>query len=525
MQVLAITTRPDALTAEWSDPSLGELHVATTLAQGLTRLRERRWALVLLEVDMDGTSTVDLLPRVVAVQPRVALLAPAVTLRLMIDGLKLGAMDVLPFPTQAATLRELVSRCRTAAPAPRCEIAAQRPETVPLIGESEEVLRALRVVARVAPSRATVLLQGESGTGKELMARLIHEHGPHAAGPFVAVNCAAIPAGLLESELFGHEKGAFTGAVGRRVGRFERASGGTLFLDEIGDMEPALQAKILRVLQEREIERVGGEDPVRVNVRVIAATHCDLAEAVAEGRFREDLYYRLAVVELRLPPLREREGDVNLLAAYFVARFASEHGRTVDAIAGETMAVLRRHPWPGNIRQLRNVLERAVLLADGPVLLPAHLPADVLNPAAGRSRGAPQPEAPLPLDELVRTHVLRTLSMTGGQLARTADLLKIHRNTLRRKLQEYGVAEADGGDAEIAVDVGHEDGPAAGSWSDAVAAPPRPPRPPQDRRRPDRARVVSRGVEACDRPRAAVLPDFGRLETRAGDGGLALLHG
>jgi DNA-binding NtrC family response regulator len=241
----------------------------------------------------------------------------------------------------------------------------------------------------------------------------------------------------LESELFGHEKGAFTGALVRRIGRFERASGGTVFLDEIGDMSLPLQAKILRVLQEREIERVGGSGPVAVDVRLIAATHRDLEQDVRAGRFREDLYYRLAVIVVPLPALRDRGDDLRLLIEHYVARYAREYRRPVRAIARESMAVLRGYQWPGNVRQLRNVIESAVLLADGEVLLPSHLPPELITheePAV--AEGTP---AMITLSELERRHIQRVLTASGGQMNVAAEILGIHRNTLRRKLTEYGI--------------------------------------------------------------------------------------
>jgi two-component system response regulator HydG len=252
----------------------------------------------------------------------------------------------------------------------------------------------------------------------------------------VAVNCAAIPETLLESELFGHEKGAFTGAVGRRAGRFERASGGTLFLDEVGDMSPAMQAKILRVLQEEEIERLGGDRPVPVDMRLVAATNQDLLAEVEAGRFREDLYYRLAVVVVRLPPLRERGDDVELLARHYLEHFARKHGREVRELDDDAAALLRTFPWPGNIRQLRNVVERASLLAEGAVLLPEHLPDEVrLGPVrAGADARGGEGEL-LPLREVEDLHIRRALALARGNLGATADLLGIHRNTLRQKLR------------------------------------------------------------------------------------------
>jgi two-component system, NtrC family, response regulator AtoC len=301
-----------------------------------------------------------------------------------------------------------------------------------------------RMVGRVAPSSATVLILGESGTGKELIARAIHRNSPRASGPFVAINCAAIPENLLESELFGHEKGAFTGAITRKVGRFERASGGTLLLDEIGDMSLALQAKILRALQEREIERVGGEERIPVDVRVVAATHKNLRAAIADGTFREDLYFRLAVVTLPLPRLKDRGSDLELLIRHFVARNAAHYGRDIRAIARSVFDRLREHSWPGNIRELRNVLERAVLVAHGSVLLPEHLPLDQLAPhPADDAPGSPlQGYSPgLSLADVERLHIREVLREVAGHLGRASEVLGVHRNTLTRKVREYGLED------------------------------------------------------------------------------------
>jgi two-component system response regulator AtoC len=345
-----------------------------------------------------------------------------------------------------------------------------------IIGESAPMLAVMKSATRIADSTITVLVQGEGGTGKELLARFLHEQSRRRDEPFVAVNCAAIPEHLLESELFGHEKGAFTGAVARRTGRFERATGGTLFLDEVGDMSLPLQAKILRALQEREIERLGGEKPVQVDVRLVAATNRTLEDEVSGGRFREDLYYRLAVVVLTLPPLRERGEDVRLLAEHCIARGAQDRGWQVEAIANETLDFLRNYPWPGNVRQLCNVMERALLMADGPVLLPQHLPPEIRNhPSEAYLRGTERRlgrerrerhdrrsgAIPLPpLEALERDHIRRALAMTGGQLGRAADLLGIHRNTLRRKLRDWGLG------GEVAAESGKSD--AGGIQTDAL---------------------------------------------------------
>ena len=292
-------------------------------------------------------------------------------------------------------------------------------------------------MARVARSNATVLVEGESGTGKEVVARAIHLNGPKAAGPFVAVNCAAIPENLLESELFGHEKGAFTGAVARKVGRFEQAAGGTVFLDEIVDMSLALQAKILRATQEREIERLGGAGTIPVDVRLIAATNRDLNEAIKQGRFREDLYYRLAVVTIRLPKLAERGDDLVLLTAYFVRQFAERYGKRITAISDRALDLLRNHTWVGNVRELRNVIERAVIVATDTTLRAEHLPDEL------RGEEAALPDRPsgahLTLAEVEARHIARVLTRTNGQIGAAAEVLGIHRNTLTRKMKEYGL--------------------------------------------------------------------------------------
>ncbi|HVE79175.1 MAG TPA: sigma-54 dependent transcriptional regulator [Gemmatimonadaceae bacterium] len=483
-----MTPDPQALTpiALRADAGEFELVVETSLGAGLTRLRSSSWSLVLLDSALhDGI--VDLIDRIARPDQRVVLLAPGGSMSLTLDALQHGAYDVLALPIDPAAVADLIARIRAGEgpagsglrpasgsgeatppdssrfaglPTPPAGGVARLPDrpSVPTgyVGEGPELLEAFRTAIRVAESTATVLILGESGTGKELLARFIHERSGRRAGPFVAVNCAAIPEHLLESDLFGHEKGSFTGAISRRIGRFERAAGGTLFLDEVGDMSPTLQAKILRALQEREVERVGGDRPIPVDVRLVAATNRDLEKEVAEGRFRDDLYYRLAVVVLPLPPLRARGDDIRLLAEHFVASTAREHERPVESIASETLAVLRVHPWPGNVRQLKNALERAVLLADGPVLLPSHLPPDVRNhPATAFLRGLERrvirdrreqadrrgglSEQLAPLHDLEREHIRRALDLTGGHLGRAAKLLGIHRNTLRRKVHDFGL--------------------------------------------------------------------------------------
>jgi DNA-binding NtrC family response regulator len=352
----------------------------------------------------------------------------------------LGAAELLSMPLRRDDLAGVLRAARTqrgGVPLPAIDGAEDE-----LVGSSPQLLEAFKTVGRVGPTAATVLVTGESGTGKELVARALHRVSPRAKGPFVAVNCAAIPEDLLESELFGHERGAFTGAVARKVGRFERAHGGTLFLDEIGDMSLVLQAKILRALQEREIERVGGEERIPLDVRVVAATHRDLAALIASGDFREDLFYRLAVVRLHLPPLRERVGDLRPLALHYAARFAALYGRPLRALSEKALERLGVHAWPGNVRELRNVVERAVLMVPGDVLLPEHLELDV-RAAEGGSNGAALPgySPEMSMAEVEALHIGQVLERVGNHFGRAAEVLGMHRNTVSRKAMEYGIVE------------------------------------------------------------------------------------
>ena len=311
------------------------------------------------------------------------------------------------------------------------------------------MLAALRTVQRVADSSAPVLIHGEPGTGRELVARLLHARSSRAAGPFVALDCAVLPEQLLGSERLGLD-GATGGESVRQLGGFERAEGGTLFLDNVTALGPALQAGVLQQIQQQDVGRAQGGHSAPAGVRVISATSRELASGVAEGRFLGELARRLAVVVLVLPPLRERGDDIRLLAEYYVARFAQQHGRPVFAIAHRTLTQLLTYAWPGNVRQLRHVIERAVLAADGPVLLPSHLPPLAREASAAAPDAAPprrerrgRTRVPLddllPLSQLEREHIQRLVGVTGGHLTRAAELLGIHRNTLRRKLQEYGL--------------------------------------------------------------------------------------
>ena len=500
MKALALT--PDApLLLQLLAPQVQaglELAVEPSLGAGLKRLKESAWSLVFVDSSLDD-DIVDVVEGIATTGQRVVLLARSPSVDLTLDALQRGAWDMLPFPLDANELRDVIARSSATdaatgkigrrSGAVRMDAQAgpnerwSPPDGVPasevsvpveksladttLVGESAKMVAAFKTAARIAQGTPTVLIQGESGTGKELLARFLHDRSRRREGPFVPVNCAAIPDHLLESELFGYEKGAFTGALAPRAGRFERATGGTLFLDEVGGISLPLQAKILRALQEREIERLGGEKPVAVDVRLVAATNRMLEDEVAAGRFREDLYYRLAVVVLTLPPLRERGDDVRLLAEHYLAKGARERGWQVEAIADEALAFLRNYPWPGNVRQLYNAIERALLVADGPVLLPQHLPPEIRNHPSeaylrgterrvgrerreGHDRRSSGTQLP-PLEALERDHIRRALALTGGQLGRAAELLGIHRNTLRRKLRDWGLGgeiEAEPGKGE-----------------------------------------------------------------------------
>jgi DNA-binding NtrC family response regulator len=361
------------------------------------------------------------------------------------EAIRAGAYDFISKPYDIRTLRETLDRAlgRRRLAQRRQHTASlgsatEEPEGLALVGHSPAIIEVMKTLARVAPSQATVLVLGETGTGKELVARTIHRWSERASRRFVAVNCSALAEGLLESELFGHVKGAYTGAANSRPGLFREADKGTLFLDEIGDISQGLQARLLRALQEHEIVPLGSETPVKVDVRVVAATHRDLPELVRQGRFREDLYYRLDVVSLSLPPLRERRQDIPLLVDHFLRTISSRHGRGPVAVDPEALRRLLGYDWPGNIRELQNVLERAVLLAEQGVIGPEHL-ATTVRPSAA---ALPEPvEAPLlrGLEEVEREHVTRVLAATGGNREESSRILGISRRTLTRMIQRWGL--------------------------------------------------------------------------------------
>jgi DNA-binding NtrC family response regulator len=374
-----------------------------------------------------------------------------------VEAMRVGADDYLTKPVDLYELRKrvmnLVDKQRLQEEVSTLrEMLDKRYGFESIIGRSGPMESLFERMKMVAPTRSSVLVIGESGTGKELVANALHRASPRRNERFLAINCGAIPSDILESELFGHERGAFTGAVTRKIGKFELAHRGTLFLDEISELYPELQVKLLRVLEERQVMRVGGSDLIDVDFRLIAATNRDLEREVSEGRFREDLYYRLKVVTLRIPPLRERPGDIQQLADHFLAHFCQEHGKPAKRISPEALEILSRYPWPGNVRELRNVMESVVVFHQGDVIQPSDLSVEVRESSglaspggagAGSSpAGLAAPTAanavePRTMADIERQAILETLARTGGHRARAADVLGIGLRTLQRKLKEY----------------------------------------------------------------------------------------
>ncbi len=363
-----------------------------------------------------------------------------------VSAVKNGAENYLTKPIDLDTLTALVPRALEKSRLSR-EAAHLREQLHAkfafdrIIGNHPSMQRLAKVVAQVAPSRATVLIQGESGTGKELIAAAIHHNSTRRNGTFIRLNCASLAESLLESELFGHERGAFTGAAGRREGRFEQADGGTLFLDEVSEIPMPVQVKLLRFLQEHELERVGGNETIRVDVRVVAATNRDLKDAVDAGKFREDLYYRLDVVQLDVPPLRTRKSDIPLLVHHFLRVYANENGREIRGFSDDALSALLAYPWPGNVRELENAVERAVVLCEGDTITVDHLPSASSVRRGGSSGDLSMLIPGMTMDELERIAITETLEAVGGSTARAADMLGISRRKIQYRLKEWGLTE------------------------------------------------------------------------------------
>jgi DNA-binding NtrC family response regulator len=429
-----------------------EVALAESADAALARIAEARPDLILLDLVMPGRSGLELLEelRQQGQPPPVIVLTATKTVTTAVEAMKLGAADYVTKPFEVDALRIKVRnllqhRALEERVAELTEELEERTRLGALIGRSEAMRRVFRTIERVARSRANVLISGESGTGKELVAKAIHELGSNAAGPFVAINCAAIPEPLMESELFGHERGSFTDATERRIGKFEQASGGTLFLDEIAELPTGVQAKLLRALQERSIERVGGRESIAVDARFVAATNRDLPREVSAGRFREDLFFRIHVVPIELPPLRERREDVRLLAEAFLARCAGEGGGAVRRLSREALAALERHAFPGNVRELQNAIERAVALCDGEVIGLEDLPEAVIQATRTESLRDAVRAGQIGLEEAAgrfeQELIREALERCEWNQTRAAEILGITRRVLKLKMDRYGIAE------------------------------------------------------------------------------------
>lgn len=420
-----------------------EVSCAYDAPAGLAMIEQIDADVVLTDLRMPGMDGLELLKQLKLTRPQtmVILMTAYGTVKNAVRAMKSGAEDYLAKPLDLEELEVVVERAiekKHLLEETRIlrERVADKYRFENILGESPDMLHAFKAIRQVAASNASVLLLGESGTGKELFAQALHQASSRRQRPFIKVACAALPETLLESELFGHEKGSFTGAIATRAGRFEAADGGTLFLDEIGDISLTVQVKLLRFLEEREFERVGGNRTFKVDVRIVSATHRDLTRKIADGSFREDLYYRLNVVEIRIPPLRERPADLPVLAQHFLKKFALQNSKDVRGFSDEAMSLLLRHPWPGNVRQLENAIERAVVLTEQPILNVNHFPTlrGGLDAEAAAS-GVKIPGSSLAMIE--REAILRTVESVGGSTSRAAKVLGISPRKIQYKLKDY----------------------------------------------------------------------------------------
>ena len=428
--------------------------LAENAQTALALLADNPVDVMLSDVRMPGVDGLDLLKDVSTRYPTVVciMLTAYGSVETAVEAMKRGAKDFLTKPVNLDHLDITLARAikQRNLESENRELKRQLDSKFGLesiIGSSPAMEEMFDIIRQAAPTQATVLIQGASGTGKELVAQAIHRLSNRSEGPFVAVHCAALNASLLESELFGHEKGSFTGAVAQRKGRFEMANGGTLFLDEISEVDPSVQVKLLRVLEERKFERVGGAETIEVDIRIIAATNRNLRQYVDEGKFREDLYYRLDVVEIRMPPLRDRGNDIAVLSNHFMKEFADRNGRNVSRISPAAAAILQAYSWPGNVRELRNTLEKMVVLAHGDVLAADDVPANIRNEAHQNGVVVPAPAklASVPevvvsaesLAEMEKRKILAALDAAGGNRSKAAIALGISRRTLHRKLNEW----------------------------------------------------------------------------------------
>jgi len=442
--------------------------LAETGDEALTLARRNAYDLAILDIKMPGVSGLDLLSTLKEEKPEtlVVIMTAESSMKNTVEAMKRGAYDYLAKPFDLDEVEAILVKAEVARHVSeevhrlRDEVKNHYQVNRAIIGNSSAMQGVYKILGRVAPSDATVLIYGESGTGKELVARAVHFNSPRLGKPFLAINCAAIPRDLLENELFGHERGAFTGATERKSGKFEQANGGTLFLDEIGDMPLELQAKLLRVLQEKEITRTGGSNVIPVDVRIVAATNQDLREKVQNKEFREDLYFRLNVVPIPLPPLRRRQEDIPLLVEFFLGHIRQELGVPAQQVSDEALKLLMSYPWPGNVRELENYLQRAALLSTNPVLTPDDFP-DLLQAGLNDAENDHSLEALIAnklrasltqmdvqeldnlynmvLEQMERPLIKIILEKTRGNQVRTAEILGINRNTLRKKITQLGI--------------------------------------------------------------------------------------
>ena len=463
-QILVVDDEPNlrrVLSAQLSRDGY-DVHTSEDGEQALQMLAEHHIDLVITDLRMPKMDGMELLRRSLAMEAElpIVMITAHGTVDNAVEALKTGAFDYITKPFDQTEVRAIVRKALKtrdlsavdATPSAQADPKAR----YGIIGGSPGIIEIYDIVERVAATPTTVLITGESGTGKELVARALHENSSRRDKPFIKVNCAAIPRDLMESELFGYERGAFTGAVSSKPGRFELASGGTLFLDEIGSIPIEMQVKLLRALQESEFERVGGIKTISVDVRLVAATNSDLKKEISEGTFREDLYYRLNVVPIRLPPLRERAKDIEPLTDHFVAKFNKRLGKKISEVAGAARELLAGYPWPGNIRELENVIERAVLFCDEETIQPADLPPElrrgegvpVVVAAAGHgengvSEHGLKEQVKAAINRLEKQLIDKALKQTGGNVTHAARLLKISRKGLQLKMKELGLRERD----------------------------------------------------------------------------------
>ncbi len=451
LHILVVDDDPGHLTAlKTIIKSWGyKVSLADDGAHAVESVKERPFDLILMDVRMAHMSGIEALKKIKDYNPAIPILIMTAysSVDSAVEALKAGAYDYLTKPFDFEVLKLSLERAlehtglKQENKYLKDKLSANY-ELKNIIGRSRPMKELIDMLAMIAPSEATVLITGESGTGKELIAKSIHHNSNRKDHPLVVVNCAALAETLLESELFGHEKGAFTGADKRREGRFMKANRGTIFLDEIGATSPTMQAKLLRVIQEREIQRVGGEETLSVDVRILAATNRNLEEDVKEGKFREDLYYRLNVVALNVPPLCDRQDDIPLLAQHFLEKYAEKNRKNVKGFSPLAMDMLIKYGWPGNVRELENTIERAVILLTGDLITEKDLPSNIIEPYSEISDWVEKPKpvvANRPLEDIEKEAILATLEATGGNKSETARRLKINRKTLHKKLRDYGV--------------------------------------------------------------------------------------